>query len=144
MKNKGFTLVELLAVIVLLALISLIAIPAIVGVLRDSRIEMTAAQINSVENSARNWLSDADNIQHRPAAGTKDCTIVSLRRLQRDGFADMEVLNIKDEEALEGFVTIKYRLRDGTDTVTDQLTFKFHTALSTARDGCSVGTKEEL
>ncbi len=36
-KNKGFTLVELLAVIVILAIIALIATPAILRVIEDSR-----------------------------------------------------------------------------------------------------------
>ena len=37
MKNKGFTLVELLAVIVILAVISLIAVPMILGVVEESK-----------------------------------------------------------------------------------------------------------
>ena len=37
MKNKGFTLVELLAVIVILAIIALIAVPIILGIINDSK-----------------------------------------------------------------------------------------------------------
>ena len=37
MKNKGFTLVELLAVIVILAVISLIATPMILGVVEEAK-----------------------------------------------------------------------------------------------------------
>ena len=36
-KNKGFTLVELLAVIVILALIALIATPIILNVINDAK-----------------------------------------------------------------------------------------------------------
>ena len=37
MKRKGFTLVELLAVIVILAVIALIATPAVLNIIEDSK-----------------------------------------------------------------------------------------------------------
>ena len=37
MKNKAFTLIELLAVIVILAIIALIATPIILGIIKDAR-----------------------------------------------------------------------------------------------------------
>ena len=36
-KNKGFTLVELLAVIVILAIVALVVIPVVMGVIKDAR-----------------------------------------------------------------------------------------------------------
>ena len=56
MKNKGFTLVELLAVIVVLAIISLITIPTISGVVNKAR-------LNSLKDSAYG-LIDASNLYY--------------------------------------------------------------------------------
>ena len=54
MKNKkGFTLVELLAVIVILAVILVIAIPRIIDVIDSSK-------LSSFESSARMIISDAE------------------------------------------------------------------------------------
>ena len=49
-KNKAFTLIELLAVIVILAIIALIATPIILGIVED------------VKNDA--YLRDCDMIEH--------------------------------------------------------------------------------
>ena len=56
MKNKGFTLVELLAVIVVLAIIALITIPTISGVVNKAR-------LNSLKDSAYG-LIDASNLYY--------------------------------------------------------------------------------
>ena len=114
MKNKGFTLVELLAVIILLALIALIAIPAIVGVLREGPDNISEAQQKNIEAAARNWASEPENMQHLPPSGTEQCTNVTLARLQRDGFADMEIINPGRDTVLVGSVTISYRERSNT------------------------------
>ena len=53
--NKGFTLVELLAVLVILAIIALITTPIILGVINDSResaaVDKTWAYIDAIENA---------------------------------------------------------------------------------------------
>lgn len=58
MKNKGFTLVELLAVIVILAIISLIAVPIVLNLINDSRqkslersIDLYASAVNTAITS---------------------------------------------------------------------------------------------
>ncbi|SEQ49298.1 prepilin-type N-terminal cleavage/methylation domain-containing protein [Piscibacillus halophilus] len=52
-KEKGVTLVELLAVIIILGIIALIAVPAIAGVIEDSK-------YNSLKSSAINAIEAAD------------------------------------------------------------------------------------
>lgn len=53
--SKGFTLVELLAVLVILAIIALITTPIILGVINDSResaaVDKTWAYIDAIENA---------------------------------------------------------------------------------------------
>lgn len=58
MKNKGFTLVELLGTIVILAIIALIAFPAILGLLNSSQDETDEALQNFAITGARNYVND--------------------------------------------------------------------------------------
>ena len=55
MKNKGFTLVELLAVLVILGMISLIIIPSVSGTLNASRKNSYQKQIKVLETAAEKW-----------------------------------------------------------------------------------------
>ena len=57
-KNKGFTLVELLAVIVILAIVSLIAVPSVNGLLRKSRTNMFCKKVESIEAAAKYYAQD--------------------------------------------------------------------------------------
>ena len=55
--KRGFTLVELLGVIVILGLIAMIAIPTINSALNSSRERAYNEQINTIEDTARTYMS---------------------------------------------------------------------------------------
>ncbi|WP_342559661.1 type II secretion system protein [Psychrobacillus sp. FSL W7-1457] len=59
LKNqKGLTLVELLAVIVILAIVSAIAVPAIGGIIENSRYSAVKADATNVLNAAKMYFID--------------------------------------------------------------------------------------
>ncbi len=58
MKQDGFSLVELLAVIVILALIAFIAVPLVLGIIEDSRKSAFASSIEGVKKAIENDYSD--------------------------------------------------------------------------------------
>ena len=58
MKNKGFTLVELLGTIILLAIISLIALPSILNALNTSQAEINESYRYAATTAARNYVND--------------------------------------------------------------------------------------
>ena len=60
MKKYGFTLVELLAVIVILAIISIIAVPMIGNVIEDSRKQALEQSANGIVESARYFAISKD------------------------------------------------------------------------------------
>ena len=96
MNKKGFTLVELLAVIVLLGLIALIAAPAITGIIKQSKDSLSDSQKQSIEMSAKNWATD--NMGKLPSSG--NCILVKLTTLQGGGYADLEIKDPKTGKIL--------------------------------------------
>lgn len=57
-KSLGFTLVELLAVIVILAIVTLIAVPNVNGLIKKNKEKMFCQKISSIESSAKNYAQD--------------------------------------------------------------------------------------
>lgn len=59
--EKGLTLIELLAVIVILAIVSAIAVPAIGGIIENSRYNAVKADAINVINAANLYYTDTPN-----------------------------------------------------------------------------------
>lgn len=73
MNKKGFTLVELLTVIILLSLIALVTTPVIIGVLNSSKENLRDQQIQIVEKAAERW--GVDNLKKLPTTDNPYCYI---------------------------------------------------------------------
>lgn len=58
MKNRGFTLVELLGVVAILAMLGLIIVPVINNVLRENKENLYNVQIMNIESAVNNYVSD--------------------------------------------------------------------------------------
>lgn len=95
MMKKGFTLVELLAVITILGLLGLIVGLSITSSIRGVRKETSETQKNNILTAAKNWA--ADNIYILPDVG--DSMVVSLHDLIAEGFMEADKDNqISDVE----------------------------------------------
>ena len=90
MRNKGFTLAELLGVIVILALISLITVPAITNSLQDYKARLCNTQLEEIVAAARVW--GADNILKLPTDDGETYTI-SLETLVQSGYIGADIQN---------------------------------------------------
>lgn len=94
MRKNGFTLVELLSVLVLLGMISLITIPVVDKVLKENRENMYQTNIKMIEDGAKSWAGA--NIFSLPKEGEfVDLTICDL---EKSGFIEIDVKNPKTEE----------------------------------------------
>ncbi|CDO01631.1 putative major pilin subunit [Oceanobacillus picturae] len=106
-KEKGFTLVELLAVIAILAIIVAIAVPTIGNVISKSEEKATTANEELVENAAR--LADVSDVT--PATGSA----YTIGELKTAGFLD-----VGDDFELKGTVLVETTTDGGkTFTYTD-------------------------
>ena len=105
-KNKGFTLIELIAVVAILGLIALIVYPAITSVIRNSRESAYNDQVKVIEKAAQEW--SIDNANTLPDDGT--VYRVSVDTLTDEGYISAE--DVKDprdsSKNLTGNVEIKY------------------------------------
>ena len=109
MKNrKGFTLVELLAVIVVLAVISTIAFP-IVNNMIDTSEEKAYEQIEkTIKKAAKNWETDNSNllieIDENDEMVNTSCYI-TLDRLKYEGYLEnVETIDPIDDSSMDFYV----------------------------------------
>lgn len=118
MKKKGFTLVELLATIIILGIIAIIAVPIISGTIKNSRNRAYALQVNRIKEQAKNWATA--NTDHLPSDAT-GFAFVSIDDLRIQGFIkDEDVLDPRTQELMDGCVSIQY------DESNKQYTYEYH------------------
>ncbi len=60
--KKGFTLVELLAVIIILGLLTIIAIPSIVGILNNEKENISDSMKNIIINASSLYIEDNSGV----------------------------------------------------------------------------------
>ncbi|KRE93172.1 hypothetical protein ASG89_06615 [Paenibacillus sp. Soil766] len=81
LKNqKGLTLVELLAVIVILGVVAAIAVPAIGGIINNSKINADAQTVVLLQDTAVRYLTDTD------ADGSTAVTTVAVATLETNHY----------------------------------------------------------
>jgi len=103
MNNKGFTLVELLAVIIILSLLALLASTSVSKIVKDSKSDLYDTQINLIKSAAEAW--GADNLYDLPEAGT--CKYLTLHDLKQYGLIDNEIKDPRTNELFPNELLIK-------------------------------------
>ena len=96
MKKKGFTLIELISVIVILSIIIMLIIPTIINNISDKKEDAYQKNIDIILSAARGYVIDYDI--ETPAS-------ISLDELCGTYF-ECPIINPKDNEELEGYVVV--------------------------------------
>lgn len=126
MNKKGFTLIEVLGVIILLGVLSMITVPVVRDLIKSSRDELYEEQIEQIENGLKNWAHD--NIFLLP----EDNSVVtlSLGQLAQSGHVNYKIENPKNNKCFstESELTITkynnnyvYEVKDISDVDCDDL-----------------------
>lgn len=126
--NKAFTLVELLAVIVILGIIAFLIFPNVSKTIEESREKAYARQISILEEAAQKYTKE-----HIDAISEENSTCISIDNLISSGYISAKdkdsngnyvVLNPKTDEPLVGGVQVIY---DGTY---QQYEYKYNSSCS--------------
>ncbi len=103
-KLKGFTLLELLAVIIILAVIALITTTSVTKVMNNSRKSLNESQKELILDAAKKWGSFHD--EALPTEGT--CTLPASQ-LANDGYIDSDdITNPSDQKEVPVCIEITY------------------------------------
>lgn len=106
MNKKGFTLAELIGVIVVLSLICLITVPAIASVLKTNKKSLCETQLSNILAAAKSYVSE--NLLSMPIKDG-DYKIITIGDLIENGFIEDNIQNpvTKEEIDPEIEITIK-------------------------------------
>ena len=107
MKEKAFTLIELIAVIVIIGIIGLIVTPIITGLITSSREKVYEKQIDEIIRSAEKWGTSNNNI-----LPSRDQAVfyLSVNTMKNDGFLKKQnIKNPVNGEYMNGCVLVTYQ-----------------------------------
>lgn len=93
--KKGFTLVELMAVVIIIAVIGLIAIPAVDRAIRDNNEKLYQAQLNSIDDAAKTWSNKHVNLLPE---SSDEAISIPLILLKQEGLLPIDFKNPKTGE----------------------------------------------
>lgn len=104
MKNKGFTLAELLGVLIVLAVIALISITSITNTMKENKEELYNIQIENIIFGAKNWASS--HVFEMPENDGESITL-TLEQLKQAGFVEEDITNPKTNELFSNDLQVK-------------------------------------
>lgn len=100
-REKGFTLVELLAVIVILAIILIIAVPGVLGIINKTKQKGYESQLKMIRDAAKNYVTAESTkiIWEDQSDGSKQA-IITLQVLQSNGYLDKKIIDPRDKSEI--------------------------------------------
>ena len=115
MNKKAFTLVELMAVIIILGVLALIAIPAVDKKIKEARNDLTNTQISNLKKAAKMWASE--NPYSIPNNG--ETCYLKYTYLVNEGFLESDMKDpATNQDYNDNNVNIKITKAEKTNQVT--------------------------
>ena len=113
MKKKGFTMVELIAIIIILACILLIALPAINNTIKNSEEKKKEEALNNIYMAAENYLMN--NYEDHKIDNAGDTTYVYVADLINNNYISVDTLNPNNDSTFSSKDVVKVtRNENGT------------------------------
>ena len=106
MKKRGFTLVELLAVIVILAVILALTFPSVTAILNKSKKTLSDVQVTKILNASYDYTLKNSNL----LPGLNETKYITLAHLKKEKLIDANFINplTKELYAENLIISIKY------------------------------------
>lgn len=114
MKNRGFTLAEVLGVITIIALLALLVTPSVTKIIKKNKEKLYDIQIETIESAAKDYA--IKNTDLLPEEGNS--IIITLGELKRSGFLTEEVRNPITKELFSDDLKIEIANVQGEYTYT--------------------------
>lgn len=95
MKKNGFTLAELLGVLVLLGILGLIVFTSVDRVLKEGKEDLYQIQITNIKDALKEWTADPSNWKNLPKEG--DSITLTLGQLKQMGKMDLDIKDPKTD-----------------------------------------------
>ena len=105
MKKKGFTLIEMLGVLVILSLLALLIAPVITKVVKNNKQRLYDVQIETIEKAAKDYATK--NMDILPEEGATSA--VTLGQLKKAGLVQMEIRNPITKELFSDDLVVEIR-----------------------------------
>ena len=109
MKKKGFTLVELLAVIILLGLLTFVVVPSVIGFIKEAKEKSYQQQLSNLKESAIRYVSDHTDIIDKIEKDGK--YRISVNDLITNGYVrktkDGKIYNPVNKEEINGCFVVE-------------------------------------
>ncbi len=99
MKKNGFTLIEVIGILVLLILILSITFPVVSNTIKNSKQKLYNDQIEFIKDATKNYLLDLN--------GPKPSS-VSLQTLTDNNYMDEGIIDPRDDTPMNGCVLISF------------------------------------
>ena len=104
-KRNGFTLIELMAVIIILAVIALIVTPLIIGGIKESKERLYDTQLENIKSAAKSFMIDLDL--------ENDLTLtLTLDELKKAGYVKEDIKNPKTGESFNKCLLVSVERKD--------------------------------
>lgn len=108
MKRKGFTLIELMGVLIILAILGLLIVPTVDRMLKEFREDSYKDQLKSMELAAQVWASD--HMLELPNQNG-DIVTITLGQLKMGSYVDLDISNPKTGKQFSNTILIEIAYR---------------------------------
>ena len=113
MEEKGFTLAELLGVIVLLSVIAMISLPPIINQIKKAKDNISDATLTIISNSAKLYVDDRPNT-YQLKNGDTYC--ITLQTLVDNAYLKAPIEDVQTGNEIELNRTVKYQVEENQKT----------------------------
>ncbi len=103
--KKGFTLIELMAVIIILGVVAIISVPLIDNIIKDSKNNAYDSQITMILDASKKMVVEQPSL----LPNEEDSSCIPLDDILQKGYlSSKKLVDPRNDEAMNGSVVVTY------------------------------------